>query len=198
MENTYKSQRLFFERITPNKLNELLKRADLSTHVLEDDINGVLQGLICKVKIGKDEETNIIRYSIYINLFEVANQVRKVGHVSIHIYPEYMHSPNGRIHAKNNINKQRKHTIKVNKNSTNKIKLSATAYPSIIRPQLKKPIDDVLHILTDYLDPLSPLFLGIKRTQYPKNKHTNVSNIVGQFSRSKTPLRTTMKSHARV
>jgi hypothetical protein len=196
MENTYKSQRLFFERITPNKLNELLKRADLSTHVLEDDINGVLQGVQCEVEIRTNKSTN--KHSIYIHLFDYIPQKRQIAHVSIHMYPERMKSNIGRIHARNNVNNQRSHTVKVHKNATNKIKLSVTSYPSVIRPQLKKPIDEVLRILTDYLDPLSPLFLGLKRTQYPKNKHTNVSNIVGQFSRSKTPLRTTMKSHTRV
>lgn len=114
------------------------------------------------------------------------------------MYPELMQSRNGRIHVKNNINNQRTHTIKVNRNASNKIRLVVTSYPSVIRSQLKQPIDDVLRILTDYLDPASPLFLGIKRTQYPQNKHTNVSNIVSQFSRSKTPLRTTLKSHTRI
>ena len=196
MENTYKSQRLFFERITPNKLNELLKRADPTTHVLEDDINGLLQGVQCEVEIHQNRTTQ--RSSIYIKLFDYVPQKRQIAHLSIHMYPEHMQSRNGRIHVKNNINNQRTHTIKVNRNASNKIKLVVTSYPSVIRSQLKQPIDDVLRILTDYLYPLSPLFLGLKRTQYPKNKHTNVSNIVSQFSRSKTPLRTTMKSHTRV
>lgn len=74
MENTYKSQRLFFDRITPNKLNELLKRADPTMHVLEDDINGVLQGVQCEVEIRQNRTTQ--RSSIYIKLFDYVPQKR--------------------------------------------------------------------------------------------------------------------------
>ena len=41
MNNIHQSHKLFFRAITEKKLNELLKRADTTTKVLENDINSL-------------------------------------------------------------------------------------------------------------------------------------------------------------
>ena len=44
MNNIHQSHKLFFRAITEKKLNELLKRADTTTKVLENDINYPYEG----------------------------------------------------------------------------------------------------------------------------------------------------------
>lgn len=123
---------------------------------------------------------------------------QRLAHFSIHMYPECIKSNRGRIHVQNNINTQRTHTIKVNRNNQNKIRLSLTSYPTVIRAQLKDPINVIINVLSLYLNSQSDHFLGLQRTHYGIIHHPAYKNILSQFSCSKTPLRHTLKSLTRV
>ncbi len=112
MDN-YKTHTLFFRAITEKKLNELLKRADSNTGILESHINSLLNNLRCKVKVNKVynqpqlKKNDDIKYcDIIIDYYD---NKKRIGHMTLHLKLDDkgikgMKKENGRLHVKNNIN----------------------------------------------------------------------------------------------
>jgi hypothetical protein len=189
MENTQLTHDIFFRVITQKKMNELLHRADPSTRFLENEINMLLVGAVCKTRIGGD-------CSIYINYF--SNNGEEIGHISLHIIPENKTMRRykvGRLHAKNASNINRRHTMRVtNTNGGTSMRLNIVRYPTIIRPAFMDCIRPTLDILNDYFDIHSQRSLQYALTENISNKHRCFDIIRMKMSSSKTPLRTTRKN----
>ncbi len=104
MNNIYQSHKLFFRAITEKKLNELLKRADTTTKVLENDINNIIYPLKCTSKVTNNCDIIITFYDKDITTNT------EIGHLSLHLTTDNKgytgkSKQNGRLHIKNKINK---------------------------------------------------------------------------------------------
>lgn len=190
----------FFRKITRNKLNELLHRADENTNFLEGQINNKLLNSYCNTNIVLFKNTNTNKYecSIYINFYRKGTQI-KIGHITLHLYPERKvtnkkyKSWEGRIHAKNNINKNRVFPFTIKRNNVTRNFHIFIEKRGLIRNELVECFDTGLNILNDYFDETSQFYLGNHLTPQSNTKHKYMNIIEKEFTPSKTPLRNTRK-----
>lgn len=197
MSNTHFSQKLFFEAITENKLNELLKRADDKTEILQTHINNILESpYMCSVKINK--KLNLKYCDIIITYFE---NTKEIGHTTLHLKSDNTNlnrsiRESGRLHIRN-FNKMcytfncTKRKIK-NKNNSISINMSQ---PKFIRTSLKICLNATLNILNNYFEFNSDLSLDKRLTKYPETYHPCLKPILINFSKVKIKsIRTTRKN----
>ncbi len=83
MENTHKSQKYFFDAITPNKLNELFHRADAfdgELSVLSEHINAHL-----KEPLKSMSTVNVNKHKSYCDIIIFFNDnLSEIGHFTLH------------------------------------------------------------------------------------------------------------------
>jgi hypothetical protein len=214
MEDDHKTQKLFFNAITRKKLNELLKRADADTRVLEMHINERLNDSL-RSHVDVNNKSSQSYCDILINYYENHTYL---GHFTVHCKMDDLtmcntSRKNGRIHLKNKNNTC--YTIKCNarklQNANDSVTMKYRTW-QFIRPKLKQCLDATLSVLNDYMDFNSELSLDIQLTKYKLDMHPCVEMVVNKFNaRYKTRLRKTHrvslqtrrmftknKSHARV
>lgn len=179
------SQQVFFEKITRNKLNELLNR--VTTGYLKNDINKILLGYHCEVKISD------ICTDIYINFFDNNND-EKIGHISLHLdkQPISINSNllrKGRFHVVNN---------KTNKYFTLRVKNKNDLFELIVNSPLKMPkrlefcVKITLDILNSYTESSSKYFLKYHLTSQGNKINKCLKKIAGlekQHRYSKTRIK---------
>jgi hypothetical protein len=191
MDDAFKTHDLFFQIITRKKLNELLNRA-------KDDENGLQKHINDKLKNSKSEVklNNINTYcDIIINF--INNNSQQIGHISFHIASENKllsknSRKNGRFHAKNNINRNLKYTLRFNKvNDTLKISLDKVVK---IRKEFEECLTVALDILNEYFNHNSELYLGNRLTRF-KDEETTCFKLIENSVRHnpKTRLKNTRK-----
>ena len=196
IQNSHKTHDLFFGFLTIKKLNELLHRADIKTHYLENQINNEfmkngLQNVYAKVELTKNK---LDEYSIYVNFFNTPTN-QQFGHLSFHLMPTIKNRTRyglGRLHARNNKNTQRNHTLRINQ-SGNTIFMKLVPYPVVIRDEIQTPINITLSILNQYFDINSDYYLSNKLTNHSNKVHPFQSQIISQMNKSKTPIKNTRK-----
>ena len=184
MNNTHFSHKLFFQAITENKLNELLKRADNNTGILQRDINNILEPYTCIVKLNR--KFNKKYCDIIITYF---NNSTEIGHTTLHLKSDNTKLNNsirksGRLHIRN-YNKTCypfNCTKKQIEGKNNSINISMTQ-PKFIRSPLKICLDATLNILNKYFDFNSELSLDKRLTNYPEKCHPCLNPILSNFSR---------------
>jgi hypothetical protein len=192
MEDAFKTHDLFFQVITRKKLNELLNRATGDKNMIENHINQRLKNKRCEVKL-----SNKNTYcDIFIGFFNIDNK-NQLGHISFHIASENKllsknSRKNGRFHAKNNINKNLKYTLRFNKvNDTLKISLDKVVK---IRKEFEECLIVALAILNEYFNHNSELYLGNRLTRF-KDEETTCFKLIENSVRHnpKTQLKNTRK-----
>lgn len=192
----FESHNIFFRVITPNKLNEFLNRTIPSTTTqqskLEEDIYIELRRKIndieCNVEI---EHNNNNMCDVYIKFRKINGE--KVGHISFHLDSEdkslyTLARRRGRIHAQNNKNKKRTHTLKINQYrliNENAIKLSVSTELNI-RTEFNDCIVATLNVLNSYFQPDSPLYLDKKLTEFGDTGHKCLGLTQNKFKHKKT------------
>jgi hypothetical protein len=192
MELNEQTHDIFFKVITRKKLNELLLRASDQT-ILQKQINGILpKGHVNISVISKTTECGIY-FNYYINTI-------KQGHITLHfkkadkIRNSQWGNPNiniGRFHLKNNMYKNKKYTLRINKQNNDKIQIYLTHRIKDIRPELQEFTKTVLDKLNMYFNPGSSEYLGYYK--FPNQKHPCMANLDRVFMHSRTPLRNTRK-----
>lgn len=182
--NYHKTHKLFFNLTTPEKLNELLKRADKQTGILEKHINEQLtNGDYCKTTI-----TNNCR--MIIIYFYNINRDKQLGHITFHIEPENKAMPKsainfGRIHGQNNLNNQLRYTFKINRiesnNTNNSIRISIGK--TYVKPYLEC-MKTAIEVLNKYFKLDSDLSLERRLTNYSQYWHKCIPKIINNFTTS--------------
>jgi hypothetical protein len=207
MENTHRTQKLFFTSITENKLNELLKRADKKEKILQNHINSVLNPFYCDVKLvshtiyNSSKQAIIIDYcDIIINYYDNNNLI---GHMSLHIKLDNKDifgskKENGRLHVKNT--NSTCYTLKCNKKKNpdrnNSISISILDN-MFIKPKLKICTKSTLIVLNRYFDlnPEESWSLDRRLTSNPKQRHPFLYQLLYSFSKKKpNTIRKTQKN----
>jgi hypothetical protein len=192
MELNEKTHDEFFRVITRKKLNELFLRAS-NPDILQKQINANLSVGYVFVKVNRKSNECLI---IFNYLSNAINQ----GHITLHfkkadkINNMKWGNPNiniGRFHLKNNVLKNKKYTMRINKQGNDKIQMYLTHRATNIRPELKVFTDAVLDILNMYLDPLSNEYLG--HYKFPNQIHPCIAILDKEMIRTKTQLRNTRK-----
>lgn len=182
----------FFRVITRKKLHELFLRAN-NPNILQKQINSILPKGYVKVTITPKSTECGIYFNYYINNikqchitlhFKKSDKIENIkwGNSNINI---------GRFHLKNNIYKNKKYTLRVNKYNNDKIQLYLTHRTADIRPELEVFTAAVLDTLNTYFNPSSNDYLG--HYKFPNQVHPCVATLDKIFMHSKTPLRNTRK-----
>lgn len=202
MNTTYKSHKQFFQILTKNKLNELLHRADEKTNYLQTEINSALpQDYKCRTTVKSDKITeSTTECSIYITFFkERHSQPIKIGHYSFHLYPEksnILSRKNGRLHIKNNQNKQFRYVLDVQKQiqpqQNNYLQLSINKSQALNK-ELERCVTITQTILNNYFNPNHSSYLGHHLTQFSTTKHECLFPITSSMNKAKIPMRNTRK-----
>lgn len=196
MNNAHLTHKIFFQEITEKKLNELLKRADKDTKVLQNHINSLLKPYRCVVKLNKKLNNNYC--DIIIDYFDDNNKY--IGHATLHLKSDNKSlgksaKINGRLHIRNTNNtcypfSCTKRNIK-NINMSVQLNLIANKH---IKPSLKKCSDNTILVLNKYFDYISEWSLDKNLTNYPNKIHPCQPPILRNFSRIQSQrIRTTRK-----
>jgi hypothetical protein len=179
--NFHTTHNQFFKRVYKHTLNELYRRANKNTRILENDINCRLKGYNVQVNINNN-------CHIYINFYK--NNI-KIGHVSLHIESKNHSLSNkakkyGRFHAAKNINPNY-YTFKLNKNNKNIfITYNKSKY---IHNEFKYILDTVLLVLNEYFNPSSSLSLN----NYDSNYIDNCTQMIAKKIHIRNSLNITRK-----
>lgn len=198
MNNAHLTHKIFFQEITEKKLNELLKRADKDTKVLQSHINKLLKPYRCVVFITSNKTNNGRLYcDIIIKYYDKSIEI---GHATLHLKSDNKNlnisvREKGRLHIRN-INNTcypfscTKRNIK-NKNVSVQLNLITNKY---IKPSLKECSDKTILVLNKYFDYNLELSLDKNLTNYPNEIHPCHPAILRNFSRIKAQsIRTTKK-----
>lgn len=184
MNNVHQTHKLFFKAITEKKLNELLKRADSTTNVLENDINSLIYPLKCISKVTNNCDIIVTFYDK-----EIKNN-KEIRHLSLHLTTDNKgytgkSKQNGRLHIKNKVNNScypLRCTKRAIQNKNNSIFINVVK-GNFIRPKLEICSDAIIDILNKYFDFNSNLSLDKQLTNYNKAIHHCYSSIISQFSK---------------
>jgi hypothetical protein len=201
MNNNHTSQQKFFNALTNDKFNELLKRADETTSkkVLQTHINHRLEEPLRAHIVTSD--CVIKRYHDII--IEYYNKDTYLGHFTIHCKVDdttlsFTQRKQGRLHFKNQHGtcytmKCKNRKIK-NANSSVNIYYETWQYTN---PVLKKCINATLDVLNGYMDFNSDLSLDIPMTDYNADKHHCFKIIANKFGKTyKTAIKNTQRQSA--
>jgi hypothetical protein len=185
--NYHKTHKLFFKLTTDEKLNELLKRADKKTGVLEKHINEQLtNGDYCKSNV--TDNCKMIIIDFYNTHRDKQFGRTPMGHITFHIEPENKSMTKsarnfGRIHGQNNLNKQLRYTFKLNRvqipNANNSIKISIGK--TYVKPYLEC-MKIAIDVLNKYFDLNSEYSLERRLTNYSPYWRDCIPKIVANFS----------------
>ncbi len=175
----------FFKAITENQLNELYRRSDITTKILENDINKELNNSYCSVYVNNN-------CHIFINYFDKNN--KKIGHISLHIDKKdkslsQKAKQYGRFHISNNKQTTSKYTLKLNKktNHQNQSLLYFSYNTSLyMRPELNDVVNATIRVLHSYFNESSNISLK-------KYNKTYKSKCI-KYIKTKISLRTTPKA----
>jgi hypothetical protein len=201
MEQDEKTHILFFKLLSKRKLNELLLRSDPKYHSLQDEINARLNGLTSLKAFTNISDDGDYKCSLYINFYDMnmIPEPKKIGHITFHFSPSMSSKGKnrnklsvsiGRMHGKNNINKSRQFTLRINE-TQNSIRMTISKYALPVRSELKPCIEKSIEILNEYFNSNSPYFLGNRL--FTQDVHPCYSYIVNQMRKSKTPIENTRK-----
>jgi hypothetical protein len=204
MNNSHLSHKIFFNIITENKLNELLKRADPLTNVLQNHLNSLLMPFRCEVKLNKVNKysndikiKNISYCDIIINYYDKNNYI---GHFTLHLKRDDKSFTgnkkiDGRIHFKN-INSTcysircSKRSIK---NKNNSVVLSIVS-GKFIPNRLNFCSDKTIFVFNEYFNFNTDWSLNKYITSYPNKIHKCLNSILINFKKyNSTKIRTTIK-----
>lgn len=186
MEQNTETHDLIYKYLSKKKLNELFLRTEHK--VLENEINDRLKKvtpIVAKTTISTKKGYIC---SIYINFLNTNE--KQIGHLSFHFSKNNSNSTIGRSHPKNNINTQRRYTLRFN-TKQNIFHISLSKYGSIINPDLQKCFNTGIDVFNEYFNPNSSLFLGIRL--FPNEKHSCYDYIIHQMKSTKTPILNTRK-----
>lgn len=195
MTDAHETHDVFFQVISPKKLNELLHRSDKNTKVLEEHINEELKHnekpFICTTDVSNDKTG----CHIYIDFFNINNN--KIGHISFHLISDNKDMGNysrkvGRFHVRNNRNRNCYYPLTFKKeNDSMKIFLT---YPVPMRQELKECIEPTIEILNSYFDETSDIRLSKKMTTNSDTDHKCLKIIRNNVNtKKKTKLNPTRK-----
>ena len=173
--NVIDSQQIFFDKLTRNKINELLNR--VSTGYLQNQINNKLNNYYSEVRIPKN------CMNIYIRFFD---KNRSIGHISLHMNKSSSKINNnytrkGRLHVVNDRNKNRYYTFRVTpKNDLFQMKINS---PLQMKQDLEYCVNTTLDIFNEYTNANSKYSLNYRLTQEANKIHTCLNDIAGTAQR---------------
>jgi hypothetical protein len=178
MGEAHNSQEIFFNRITRNKLNELLNR--VSTGYLEEQINNLLNGYISVVSLSND------CMNVYINFSNRNGE--NIGHISFHLNKENKNMNNislrkGRLHIINNRNRNKYYTIRVH-NKSESISMTVES-PLKMNRELSECVKISMKIINQYLTKESKYYLKYKLTKSENRENKCLIKIAGPIERSR-------------
>lgn len=178
------SQQIFFDKITRNKLNELLNR--FRTGYLQKQINNILVGYYCKVRLSDDCEA-------YITFYRNSNK-DEIGHISFHLSKQPSEINNkyirhGRLHI---VNKSQKYyTLRV-KNRNDLFELVINS-PLQMSSDLQYCVDKTLELLNDYTNTQKNLPIHLQHYVTPKGQSENECLLKVANIKERHKYRTTRK-----
>lgn len=179
-----------------NKLNELLKRADSSSNKLKTDLDDLLLNSYSKINIKQDFTQNSPNKrketcSIYIEFYQKLTNM-KICHLSLHFDPRCQ-TKGQKYHVKNNTNKNRYHTLKINIQKQY-FSLNILPQPQKIREEVYECTTALEIVLRQYLSNDTDLSLSKPLTQI-QFRHACMNRILGALRHSKSQINKTRKRY---
>lgn len=176
--NIHKTHNLFFSVLSYNRIQELYRRADPRNHILQDDINDILEKHPT-IKHAKCN-VNIINCHIFIN---ITINKKQIGHISLHIESEdkslsEIAKNRGRFHIKDNISSNKNYytmLFRENKINSDKLYISYNTQ-RYMRPVLKEIVDIIVEILNGYFNPDSDSSLKVYDNTYRIYCYNKIQN----------------------
>lgn len=202
------SQRIFFECVHFPHLSEFLYRvtdgkfdSDIINAIYNDPNYNPPNDLQIHSEIGSTASNNPSIYTkIYYNNIDQA-------HLSIHLCPNnYKKEANGPFHVVNMVethheNNKVSQRIYIEKKSNGALHFllgSPQHSKMVLRPEIKKITNYILHVLNKYFDVVGPMRVGI--AQYPLTNHpllTRIKQIRQSIASSKSQDQKTRKQSRR-